>query len=138
VVLSDKLIMPANLNQELLTAALEGLEVRKKRIEEQITEVRSLMRSSGSRSTESDAQTPEQPRRRVLSAAARKRIAAAQRKRWAATKKAAAEQNTAKQPTASKKVATTKTAKKAAKKAAAKKAVVKKAAAKAPAGEAQE
>ena len=80
-----------NVNQELLTAALEGLELRRQRLEEQIAEVRSLLRSSGGRAKESEGQGQQeaQPRKRVLSAAARKRIAAAQRKRWAAAKKAA-------------------------------------------------
>jgi hypothetical protein len=89
-----------NVNQELLTAALEGLEIRKQRLEEQIAEVRSLLRSSGGRARESEGQGQEegQPRKRVLSAAARKRIAAAQRKRWAAAKKAAAGQNAEAKP----------------------------------------
>ena len=91
-----------NVNQELLTAALEGLELRKQRLEEQIAEVRSLLRSPGGRSRESEGQGQQegQPRKRVLSAAARKRIAAAQRKRWAAAKKAAAEQSAQSKPAA--------------------------------------
>ncbi|MCW5980792.1 MAG: hypothetical protein KIT09_22115 [Bryobacteraceae bacterium] len=65
----------------LLLAALEGLELQKQRIEEQIAEVKSrLGRAAG---------PARQTSRRVLSVAARKRIAAAQKKRWAEFRKKA-------------------------------------------------
>ena len=69
---------------DLLRAALEGLELQKQRIEAQIREVRSRL-GKGRRSAVS-AKTAEAPRRvrRRLSVDARKRIAAAQKKRWEA------------------------------------------------------
>ena len=69
----------------LLEAALEGLEAQRRRIEEQIQEVRNLLgnraQSSGRRRTTGG--------RRQLSEEARRRIAAAQKKRWAAYRKSA-------------------------------------------------
>jgi predicted nucleic acid-binding Zn-ribbon protein len=74
-------------DQALLQAALEGLELQKQRIEDQIREVRSRLHKG--RRAASPAKTAEAPprRRRRLSAEARKRIAAAQKKRWAAFRK---------------------------------------------------
>src|SRR5271157_6095587 len=85
-------------NHSLLTAALEGLELQKQRIDEQIQEVRSLLgnppgrrgRPPGSTNggaTNAVAAT-KRPRAR-LSASARKRIAAAQKRRWAEYRKSA-------------------------------------------------
>jgi hypothetical protein len=77
-------------DQELLSAALQGLEAQKKRIEEQISQVQAMLghrrgRPAGSANT---AAAPEPAaRRRQLSPAARKRIAAAQKRRWAEYRK---------------------------------------------------
>jgi hypothetical protein len=75
-------------NASLLEAALEGLEAQRRRVEEQIHEVRSLL---GRRAQPANTQQVNSGRR-PLSAAARKRIAVAQKKRWAAYRKAAKEQ----------------------------------------------
>lgn len=87
-------------NHSLLTAALEGLELQKQRIDEQIQEVRTLLgkapgrrgRPPGSGNSGSGhngtATAKRSPTR--LSAAARKRIAAAQKRRWAEYRKSAA------------------------------------------------
>jgi hypothetical protein len=68
-----------------LSAALEGLEIQKQRIEEQIRQVKAMLGKR--RSAEAAPVIPiavATPRKkRALSAAARKRIAAAQKKRWA-------------------------------------------------------
>ena len=73
----------------LLAAALEGLEIQRKRIDDQISMVRGLL--SGRKSVaaaSSPAHTAGPTRRkRVLSEEARLRIAAAQKKRWAAFRK---------------------------------------------------
>jgi hypothetical protein len=72
----------------LLEATLEGLQIQRERIEHQIRQVRALLgkrRSPG-------APEPPTGRKRELSPAARKRIAAAQKKRWAEYRKAAAKQ----------------------------------------------
>lgn len=73
----------------LLEAALEGLEAQRYRIEGQIQQVRRLLgkRSNTNGSHEAAAPTVK----RQLSSAARKRIAAAQKKRWAAYRRSAAE-----------------------------------------------
>jgi predicted nucleic acid-binding Zn-ribbon protein len=74
-------------DEALLQAALEGLELQKQRIEDQIREVRSRL-GKGRQVAGSTKNTVEAaPHRRRLSAEARKRIAAAQKKRWAAFRK---------------------------------------------------
>jgi hypothetical protein len=73
------------LTPEILTAAIAGFEHQKLRIDAQIAELRTML--PGGRTE--PAVTPEGPKgkRRKLSAAARKRIGDAQRKRWAESKK---------------------------------------------------
>ena len=71
----------------LLAAALEGLELQKKRIDEQIQEVRSLL-GKGRRGRPPGSTNQRGPGR--LSTAARRRIAAAQKRRWAEYRKSAA------------------------------------------------
>jgi hypothetical protein len=78
--------MPTHkLTPEIITAAIVGFEQQKLRIDAQIAELRAML--LGGR-TETAA-TPEAPKRRrpKMSAAGRKAIAEAQRKRWAASKK---------------------------------------------------
>lgn len=89
---------PSTVDQAALyEAALEGLELQKQRLEEQIRLVRSLIGGKKPRAAASaavvaePAETPagkkagRKPRRkRNLSPEARKRIAEAQKKRWAA------------------------------------------------------
>ena len=84
------------LSPELLAAALQGLEVQKEQIDSQIAQVRRML---GVR-TNGRAVPPEAPKRgRKFSVAARKHIAAVQRKRWAEFRKQkAAAMKQAKQP----------------------------------------
>ena len=72
-----------------LAAALEGLLLQKQRIEDQISTVRSLLgRSGGGRAASTSTVAAAVPKaKRTLSAAARKRIAEAQKKRWAEYRK---------------------------------------------------
>lgn len=81
-------------NQSLLTAALEGLELQRQRIDEQIQEVRSLLGKTPGRRGRPPSSTNNTPavKRAAgrLSASARKRIAAAQKRRWAEYRKSAA------------------------------------------------
>ena len=65
-----------------LAAALEGLELQKKRIEDQIAQVRAMLggRRAGAGASAGSARPA---RKRLLSPEARKRIAMAQKKRWA-------------------------------------------------------
>jgi hypothetical protein len=82
----------------LLSAALDGLELQKQRIDEQIEEVRSLLgkasarrgRPPGSDKIKGSTNNGSAAKRRApLSASARKRIAAAQKRRWAEYRKSA-------------------------------------------------
>ena len=105
------------LTNEILTAALEGYEAQKTRIDAQIAEIRSMLGggrtdatpkrkvSASARRRMARAQKlrwkkiklgPEaaQKPKRHMSASARKRIAAAQKKRWAEVKKAAGAKKT--------------------------------------------
>lgn len=77
---------PVN-SENFLQAALEGLQLQKQRIEEQIAQVRSLLGQRGPHKVAASAPAETPKTRRPLSAAARKRIAAAQKKRWAAYRK---------------------------------------------------
>jgi predicted nucleic acid-binding Zn-ribbon protein len=67
----------------VLEAALEGLELQRSRIEAQIKEIRSRLGKRPRKSLEA----PAAAQRRILSPEAHKRIAAAQRKRWAEYRK---------------------------------------------------
>lgn len=75
-------------NQELLSAALVGLEAQKQKIDEQIRGVEAMLgrRPAKPASTEAAPSKPASGRRK-LSPAARKRIAAAQKRRWAEYRK---------------------------------------------------
>jgi len=82
-------------SREILEAALQGLEAHRQKLEEQIAQVRSLIGARGGRAStathggnETNAGRPAGNRgKRTLSPEARKRIAAAQKKRWAAFRK---------------------------------------------------
>lgn len=92
---------PSTVDQAALyEAALEGLELQKQRLEEQIRLVRSLIGGKKPRAAAPAAVAVEAPaatakqkagrkprRKRNLSPEARKRIAEAQKKRWAAFRK---------------------------------------------------
>lgn len=64
----------------VLAAALEGFMLQRQKIDQQIEEVRVKLEQLGGRKAVRAAGVP---RKRILSAAARKRIAMAQKKRWA-------------------------------------------------------
>ena len=79
-------------DNSILEAALEGLEAQKARLEEQIREVRQLLggRRPGrpaATSVPAVKKAAASRKKRALSPAARKRIAAAQKKRWAEYRK---------------------------------------------------
>ena len=65
---------------EILDAAIEGFELRKVRIDEQIAQVRQLQ--NGDQPVAAGTSEPQKPPRRKMSAATRKRMGEAQRKRW--------------------------------------------------------
>jgi hypothetical protein len=71
------------LNAEIIAAAIEGFESQKRRIDTQIGELRAMLSGSGAEGTAA----PEAPtRKRKVSAAARRRMAEGQKRRWAAIK----------------------------------------------------
>jgi hypothetical protein len=73
-------------------AALEGLELQRQRIEDQIRQVRERLGKSSPKASVAAPAGGAAPRRaRDLSPEARKRIAQAQKKRWAEYRKAKAE-----------------------------------------------
>jgi hypothetical protein len=81
-------------NPEVIDAAIQGFEYQKAQIDQRIAELRAL-RSGESESPAKAAPAPKGGKR-TLSAEARARIAAAQRKRWAATRKGTPEVKAAK------------------------------------------
>ena len=68
-----------------LQMALVGYELERERINTKISEIQSLLGTAKTAGASSAG--AGEPRKRVLSVAARKRIAAAQRKRWAEHRK---------------------------------------------------
>jgi len=78
----------------ILEAALEGLLAQKQRIEDQIGQVRAMLGKTSARNVRAAAvgrTAAPTLRKRVMSAAARKRIAEAQRRRWAEFRKKTAQ-----------------------------------------------
>jgi hypothetical protein len=67
----------------MLAMALVGYELEKKKIDERIKEIRAQLGGVKVAAKVSPSTDGQPPKRRKLSAAARKRIAAAQKKRWA-------------------------------------------------------
>lgn len=77
-------------NDQLLAAALQGLEAQRDRIVGQIANLRQMLgkkAAATTEATESPVPTVRRKRRKPLSDEARARIAAAQKKRWAAFRK---------------------------------------------------
>ncbi len=71
---------------ELLAAALVGYEQQRREIIEKIEDIQRQLGGQGIRSGASTTNGALPARKRTMSAAARKRIAEAQRKRWAAVR----------------------------------------------------
>ena len=78
--------MPAQLNESVLLAAIEGFESQKTKIDQQIAELRTMLPGSAAPATSAVTQEAPPRKRRKMSAAGRKAIAEAQRKRWAASR----------------------------------------------------
>jgi hypothetical protein len=79
--------MPSKLTNEMIEAAILGSEEQKRRIDVQIAELRAML-SGAPVSAPAEAATPTGRPRRKVSAAGRKAMALAQKKRWAAKKAA--------------------------------------------------
>lgn len=76
------------LTTEILAAAILGFEEQKRHIDTKVAELRAML-DGGPAQTATASEAPIKKRRGRLSAAARARIAEAQRKRWAAYRKSA-------------------------------------------------
>ena len=82
-------------SKEILEAALQGLEAQRERLEEQISQVQAMIGGRSGRRPGRPANTNTghetvahaTRKKRVLTPEARKRIAAAQKRRWAAFRK---------------------------------------------------
>jgi hypothetical protein len=79
--------MAQHLTNEIVSAAIEGFEAQKRRLDAQISELRTML--TPSRDGDTTESAPKKSRRRI-SAAGRARIAEAQRKRWAESKRQSA------------------------------------------------
>ena len=72
--------MPQKLSHEVITAAIAGFEAQNARINSRIAELRNMLHHRDGHAAE-----PPKPKRKI-SAASRRRMALAQKKRWAAIK----------------------------------------------------
>jgi len=81
LVLETNTHMPTRLTNEMIAAAIDGYEGQKKRINQQLAELRAML-SGGPAETATTPEAPKRKRRR-MSAAGRRAVAEAQRKRWA-------------------------------------------------------
>src|ERR1022692_1694638 len=77
--------MPLKLTPEIINAAIVGFEQQELRIDTQIAELRAMLPGGATHPAAANPE-PTKGKRRKMSAAARKRIGDAQRKRWAASK----------------------------------------------------
>jgi hypothetical protein len=82
------------LTKQIIEAAIDGFEAQKLHIDTQIAELRAMLSPNGS----APAAQPTVGKKRGMSAAGRKAIAEAQRKRWAAVKGEPAAPKATKQP----------------------------------------
>jgi hypothetical protein len=74
--------MPQKLTPEIITAAIAGFEAQKSFIDAQIVELRGMLSGRGTGSAEPPSETGERKRKK-FSLAARRKMAAAQRARYA-------------------------------------------------------
>jgi hypothetical protein len=87
----------ASPSREILEAALQGLELQRQKLDDQIAQVRSLLgrrvgrppKNGGAHASTASAGSASP--KRMLSEEARKRIATAQKRRWAAFRKSKAQ-----------------------------------------------
>jgi hypothetical protein len=86
----------ATLTKEIIEAAISGFEAQKEHIDAQLAELRAMLPSSSNGSARGSQ--PSTRKKRGMSAAGRKAIAEAQRKRWAAAKGQSTTPETAKKP----------------------------------------
>lgn len=73
--------MPTKISAGIINAAIEGFESQKRRIDEEIAELRAMLSGGPAETATMPEGTPG--KRKKLSAAARRRMALAQKARWA-------------------------------------------------------
>ena len=78
--------MPQKLTHDVLTAAIAGFEAQKNHIDSRIAEIRQMLDGGSTGPAVMPSETGRRKRR--LSAASRRKMAAAQKARWAEIKKA--------------------------------------------------
>lgn len=88
--------MPNKFTPELIHAAIEGFQYQKRRLDEQIADLRQML--DGNAPEPAAVSEPRRRGRRKMSAAARARISEAQRKRWAQAKGSATPAKAAAKP----------------------------------------
>ena len=76
-------------NKRLLELALTGLEVERRRIDEEIAQVRQRLNGTRQRQTSPPSQKARPARKGGLTPAGRKRLSELMKKRWAERRKAA-------------------------------------------------
>jgi hypothetical protein len=74
--------MPKKLTEEIINAAIDGFKAQKSRLDDQIAERRTMLNGGSPQGVAAPETTPPRKRRKMR-AAARRRIAIAQRARWA-------------------------------------------------------
>jgi hypothetical protein len=74
--------MPTKLHRAILEAALIGIDAQKQKLDERAAEIRQMLGDGPNQAASPTSDTAPR-RRRTLSAEARKRIAQAQKARWA-------------------------------------------------------
>ncbi len=87
-----------SLDPNVLAAALQGLEAQRKRVQEQIAQVEAMLGNRAARPATATAPSDTPKKRRKMSAAARRHIIEAQKKRWAAFRKQQAEPKPKRKP----------------------------------------
>src|ERR1039457_461308 len=77
--------MPTKMTNDIITAAIEGFELQKARIDQQISALKAMLSGETAETAETAAATPEPAtrKRRNFPAAARRRMKEAQQRRWA-------------------------------------------------------
>jgi cell division septum initiation protein DivIVA len=73
--------MPKKLSDEVVKAAIDGFTAQKAQLNQQIAELRTMLNGGSPQAAPASEPTPR--RQRKMSAAARRRIAMAQKARWA-------------------------------------------------------
>jgi hypothetical protein len=86
----------ATLTKQIIEAAIHGFEAQKQHIDAQLAELRGMLSSASAGPVPTPQ--PSDGKRPGMSAAGRKAIAEAQRKRWAAVKGQSVAPNAAKEP----------------------------------------